>query len=349
MTEAHGSPTIVSSFLRSLLIYLKSRGIESRNLVEQLGISRKMLDNPDEEVELSILDAVWERAAKLTHDLRIGLHLGEKHDPGAIGIGGYLLQSSKTLGEAVENVCRYHDLISDILKVTLELSSAGMKIEFRANPEAVKSYPFGTGQLLESAMAFTTKALPGLALTDISPLRVKFTFPPPADVKEYERVFNSKLFFKQEENALIYDAEVHTLQVTSHNPSLFALFENHANAMIKLLQKQATASSKVRAIMLNHVRDKNLSIEMVAAELFLTPRTLQRRLEEENTSYQTLLDDVRADLARSYLRDLGLSGFETAILLGFSESSAFVKSFRRWTGMSPTQFRAAHQIAPRRL
>lgn len=196
-------------------------------------------------------------------------------------------------------------------------------------------------------MAFSIKALPGLSLTDIAPLRVTFTCSIPADLKEYERAFGTKLFFRQEENALIYDAKIHALPVTSHNPSLFTLFENHANSMIKLLQREANISSRTQVIMMNHIREKNLSINMVAAELYLTPRTLQRRLEEENTTYQSLLDRVQADLARSYLQHSSLSAFETALLLGFSESSAFVKSFRRWTGMSPMEYKAAHQSEKR--
>ncbi|HWO08502.1 MAG TPA: helix-turn-helix transcriptional regulator, partial [Polyangiaceae bacterium] len=78
---------------------------------------------------------------------------------------------------------------------------------------------------------------------------------------------------------------------------------------------------------------------LIARRLGLGERTLQRRLRDEGTSFAALLDEARAELARSYLGDSKLAIFEVAYLLGYSEPSAFNRAFRRWTGKSPREYR----------
>ncbi|MGA9526123.1 MAG: helix-turn-helix transcriptional regulator, partial [Myxococcaceae bacterium] len=81
------------------------------------------------------------------------------------------------------------------------------------------------------------------------------------------------------------------------------------------------------------------TLEAIASQLAITPRTLQRRLKEHGTTYQLLLEELRRELALRYLRDHGLEISEVAFLLGFSEPSAFHRAFRRWTGTTPLSFR----------
>ena len=191
-------------------------------------------------------------------------------------------------------------------------------------------------------MSFAARAFPHLARTEISLRKVTFSFLPPADLNEYKSAFSTKLFFNQEVNAMIYDATVRMLPIASSNPAVLALFENYANGLIEQLQKRRNVSSKAQVIIMKRIRDKNLNMNVVATELFMSPRTLQRRLDEEETSYQALIDKVRSELAQNYLQEMNLSALDTALLLGFSEPSAFVKSFKRWTGASPSQFKAVH-------
>ncbi len=87
------------------------------------------------------------------------------------------------------------------------------------------------------------------------------------------------------------------------------------------------------------LRKGETGLEHVAARLHVSSRTLQRRLSEHGTSYQELLDDVRVRLARAYLKDARLGVAEVAYLLGYSELRAFDRAFRRWTGLSPREFR----------
>jgi AraC-like DNA-binding protein len=110
-----------------------------------------------------------------------------------------------------------------------------------------------------------------------------------------------------------------------------------------MLKKQTDMSSQVKMVIMNRVRDERLSLQLVADELFMSARTLQRKLEREGTSFQILLDEVRQELAEDYLLRLGMSGTDTAFLVGLSEPSAFVRSFKRWTGLSPKEYQIQHK------
>ncbi len=105
-----------------------------------------------------------------------------------------------------------------------------------------------------------------------------------ADVSEYQRIFETSLWFEQDEDTLDYDDSACGLPVTFSNPTLHALFEKHAQTMLGMLKKQADISSKVKIVIMNHVRDEHLSLQMAADVLYMSARTLQRKLEREGTS-----------------------------------------------------------------
>lgn len=95
----------------------------------------------------------------------------------------------------------------------------------------------------------------------------------------------------------------------------------------------------MRSIITSEFRGGDPSLERVADQLGLTPRTLQRKLHEMGTSHNELLDQMRRQLAMRYLREREMAICEVAYLLGFSESSSFHRAFKRWTGVTPKEFR----------
>jgi AraC-like DNA-binding protein len=132
----------------------------------------------------------------------------------------------------------------------------------------------------------------------------------------------------------------------SLNPSADAalrrLLERYAAEQLAKIPTSARFSQRVRACILSMLPLGRLTADAVAARFSMSNRTLRRRLEEEATSYQEILDDVRAELARHYLTKEKRGIDEVAFLLGFSDPSAFTKAFRRWTGQTPADFVRVH-------
>ena len=121
------------------------------------------------------------------------------------------------------------------------------------------------------------------------------------------------------------------------------LAELNDQIMINYLAKldQDHITQKAKATIVDQLPSGSVTDETVARSLHMSSRKLQRQLKREGTTFNTLLNKVRQDLAQKYLREEDTSMTEIAFLLGFSESSAFSRAFRRWMGVSPTTFRKA--------
>lgn len=172
---------------------------------------------------------------------------------------------------------------------------------------------------------------------------VHFTHPKPQDTSEYERIFQSKVCFNQATNALIFDSDLLNTSVVEPNKNLLLMFEKNAQETLEALNNNNIYTNKVNEILLKEIqRGSCPSIETVAQKLFLSVRNLQLYLHKENTSYITLLKKIKKELAQNYLKDRNISIDEIAYILGFSETSAFHRAFKCWTGLTPSQFKNAN-------
>lgn len=129
------------------------------------------------------------------------------------------------------------------------------------------------------------------------------------------------------------------LPLKSPDPALVSLLEQHADRLLEQLPRQDEIVGQTRKAISRSLRDGEPSVERVGAELHLSPRTLQRRLQEADTSFRSELNLVRHELALSYLRDARLQIVDIAMLLGYSEHSAFTRAFKQWCGRSPQEAR----------
>lgn len=165
---------------------------------------------------------------------------------------------------------------------------------------------------------------------------VRFNYPEPAWGHIYRRYFRCPVYFDQPETALVGDPALAEYELPLANRLMAmsaerTLFENIPTRAIRLLPL------RLRRLLVRYY-GAFPSLERAASDLGMSGRTLRRKLAEDGTSYQQELDAVRQKLAREYFQRGGQSITELALMLGFSDSSAFAKSFRRWTGMSPSEF-----------
>jgi AraC-like DNA-binding protein len=155
------------------------------------------------------------------------------------------------------------------------------------------------------------------------------------------RVFGSVVRFGASESHLTFRTADLDAAVPSANPALLEVFERHATAIADRLDEYGPVGRRVVNVMANRVKGAAPTIDAVAMELAISTRSIQRALQEEGTSYQLLLDDVRRELAIRHLAVPGTSATQVAFLTGFSEPSAFARAFRRWTGSTPGAYCAS--------
>lgn len=269
---------------------------------------------------------------RATFPLRLARGIAPRH----FGVVGFAALACATLAEALQRLERYHRSVYDVNIAQVRPCPAGVCIEWgveRGRPGALVDET-AIAALVQLSRAFTGQALRAL--------EVDFVNPRPADVRPYEDFFGGIVRFGQPSTRVVLAARDLALPLRGADTALLALLDAQAEA---LLQQVAAVSGPVgvwRQALVGLIRSGRTQLADLAQHLQMSPRSLQRRLAEQGHSFQTLLGQTRQQLAEAYLRDASVELAEVALLLGYSEQSAFTRAFRHWTGLPPLQWRRQH-------
>ncbi len=326
--------TVSGSVLAQLFLYLESLQVDPDAFLRSLGIAPQTVRSPDAYLSVETYLRIQDEAAEYIHDPYLGLHMGEYVQPGSWSILGYLMMNCKTLGEAFEKSGRYHRIIGNMISARAELGLGSVRVIYFTPPHA----PPMSRHCFESAFVSSLRLARDLTGQAIAPLDVTFTWPEPQSRAEYERIFACPVRFGQKDNAMTLDMRIGKLPVRMANPALLEHFEKYAQDFLAQMEQNTVTTQAVTKIILARLDDESLSIEKVAREMALSVRTLQKRLQAEGVLFSDLLRDIRQRLAQKYLRE-GYSVEQITYLLGFSEPSVFRKSFKKWLGVTPKEYR----------
>ncbi|PKN85768.1 MAG: AraC family transcriptional regulator, partial [Chloroflexi bacterium HGW-Chloroflexi-7] len=190
----------------------------------------------------------------------------------------------------------------------------------------------------ESTFSSLVRMVRTLTGKNLNPSEVTFIYPKPDDTSEYERVFCCPVLFGYKENSMTVELALGKTPILMANPDLLAYFEKFAQDFLINIDRQKEFTKAVTKIILAHLDDETLTIQKVSREMALSVRTLQKRLEEEGVVFSDLLKEIREKLAKQYLRE-DYTVEQITYLLGFSEPSVFRKAFKKWSGVTPREYR----------
>ena len=283
--------------------------------------------------------ATWERmletASRHLGDPLLGLHLGQTSNMRHLGVLGLVLLASSNVGMALQRWERYQRLIFDVQPLVVRPAAPGLDLVWESAGQRV-------GRLVEeTGCVVAVQFCRSLVREAVSPLRVAFTFPAPTDARPYEEYFACPVLFGQVEQSIRVGLDLLALPLKSPDPDLIALLEKHADALLTKLPQEDDFVDKVRRQIPQLLREGEPDVARMSARLNCSARTLQRRLTAAGTSFREELNLVRQQLARAYLADPRLQIVEIALLLGYSEHSAFTRAYREWTGRTPMEERGA--------
>ena len=184
------------------------------------------------------------------------------------------------------------------------------------------------------AHAYARDAIPGWRL-----LEVLLPYPPPEEIDGYARFFGRSPRFGGGALALCFPSELLGRPLRRVDAKLASLLEQVVAGSLAKLPQAPGFAARVRHELSRALQDGQATLAQIATRMGITPRTLQRRLADEATTFQIMLDDCRRDLALPLLAGAELTLQEVAFALGFSEPSAFHRAFRPWTGTTPGEYR----------
>jgi AraC-like DNA-binding protein len=317
-------PTVVAAWTQLIVDYAAARGVDVRR--PDVDLSHRDLRVPSH-----LDDAIWQAADRALADDDLGVHLAESAvSAGSFGVVGYLVRTSATVGEALARSQAFHRLVKDRGRVELIETAAGAEVIDAPEPDRAQ-WPRAIAELSIANYVHLARAWTGRRVV---PREVRFQHARPRATRELERFFGCALRFDQPDNALVLGRDVLALPLCTAEPELGAYLESAAAARLAQLPAPSLVE-EVRAAIGDELRDGDVDIERIARRLAVTPRSLQRRLRDDGTSYRELVDAIRHKRAIELLQR-GVPYDAIAERLGFSEARAFRRAFRRWTGILPS-------------
>ncbi len=309
-------------------------GLEREELMRLAGFSQTELDDPDSRVPLSKIWTLWRVVIDRVDDPALGLHVGIETEVREVGLVGYAAYHSRTLTAALDRIARYSRIVNEalVLHMVDEGDRGKLFVEKAPRLDALR-HP------VDGRMASLTAVARELTGVDIAPLEVRLPYPVPSDASEHRRIFRCPVLFDQPESVLVFGRVDLDRPVVHADETLSGYLDKLAEDSLESLSESTTFKQRVRRAIWSELSGGKPNVRQIAMQLGVSPRTLQRRLEEENTSFAAELDSLRHEMASRLLLDRNLAVYEVAFLLGYSEPSTFYRAFRRWKRVSPHEYR----------
>jgi AraC-like DNA-binding protein len=327
--------TTSSSWAAGIVKALELEGLDCRVLFAQLGLDFSALDDPDARFTQDSMTRLWQLAVELSGNPAIGLNMAKVVRPASFHVVGYALMSSRTLKEGFERLVRYQRIIAESSDLSFRLLPEGYGLILTVHGDHLPP----TRHSAEASLACALSLCSWLTGRTIQPVRVLVQGEQPVNVEPYNVAFHAPLVFGAPCDALIFQREDMEAPLPTANEAMALLHDRFAGEYLARFS-ESRVTHKARQVLCRLLPQGEPKREMVAQALHLSQRTLQRRLQDEGTSFQTLLDDTRRELAEQYLAQPNMTLLEAAYLLGFADPSNFFRAFRRWFDTTPGEYRA---------
>lgn len=325
--------TVLSSWIRSICQTVRGYGIDPLPLMEQAGLDVKQLNIPDARYKVQGVRRLWQLIIHATGDRLIGLRVGQEIQASTLHGLGLAMMSSSSLSELLMLFIRYGKVISTTMQMSLEHNKNGTTLVLKT---IEGNEPMCAARL--ATIAFIYRQARSLSQHTIIPEFVSLTLPEGEDRHRLDDYFNTRVILGAERDAIAFRYGDTIEPYAGANAQLIAHNETLINQYLNQLARH-DFSTQVLAQIHALLAKGEPKLADIAALLNLTPRTLQRRLEEEGHTFNALLDNERKTLAHDLLAHTERSITEISFLLGFSDPSNFSRASKRWFGCSPIQHR----------
>ena len=325
--------TLSIVYVRALVEAVERAGVAKDELLSGSGLDAVMLDDTSRRVGAGEWNALLERALDRTEDLALGLHMGELASATTYGIPAHLVAHSGTMRDGLDALTRFYRLLSDTPLCELREDGARALLVHELIPGPPRIQRFQAELALVSFFRMVRYFGRGA-----TPHEVAFAYPAPHHRAEYTRVFEGRERFDRSFTGVAFDRRLLGSSQVNQDPDLLAALHTQAERRAALLDGAVAYAEKVRAYLVTQTNPGSCDMEMVAHAVGLSARSLRRRLGEEGASFADIVRGARAEVAKGLVLDDD-SIQRVASTLGFSDPSAFHHAFKKWTGMTPREYR----------
>lgn len=307
-------------------------GADPKDILKRAGLDAGVVNRPDEWISFRSVVIAYEIAATATGCGNFGIRLSEHRDLSFLGPIILIFRYSKDLEHGLTscmNYMRAHNTgYTPVLEVGRDTASWQLQMDDRLRPHA--------NQWIEESLLTAIK-VPRVFLGEDYLPKAVYLRHAPVDGTDYEKYFGTRIRFRAPFDGIILDRK----DLKSPNPiddqQVYGFLLEYLDS--RVLRSDEDLSAAVRSLLRKLIPTGKFSVDVLADQLGIHRRTLQRRLKLDGLTYAELLDESRSKMAQDYLSTRNLPMGNLAYMLGYADQSAFNHAFRRWYGMTPRQWR----------
>lgn len=319
--------------LAPIIAVLEQHGHRIEPLLAAAAIPRFAIEEPSYRIRFEQELAFIRAALTVLRLPAVGLEVGRQYNLALFGVLGLAASCAPTVRDLFRAVPSYPELAWGCIEQAAWREGDEEYVAFYTNEQVGDCAPF----FVERDTTATLNLIRQTLGEHIEPKMVRFAHLEPADRAAYERFFRCPLSFSAAVNEIRFPRSVWEAVPPQANAMAYRFFTNQCRRLCKVIDAPLSYADVVRARL--RAATPMPALRDLVAELYLTTRTLQRRLHEEGTDFSSLLTEIRIERAHELIAQGGMANDAIAHCLGFEDGSAFSRAFKTWTGQSPQAYR----------
>jgi AraC-like DNA-binding protein len=313
---------------------LRSLGANPADVLAGVGVDLALFNDPDNPIPFAVRSRLIRHCVEQTGCRYFGLLVGQQGGLHSLGLVGLVGRYSPDVGSALRSLVRYFHFHARGAVVALTLSEHTAMLSYDIYHVGVEA----ADQIGDGAVAVIFNILSDLCGADWKPVEIRFAHRRPDDVRPFQSFFQAPLNFDAEQNGVVFSADCLRRPLAGADAGL----RDQLQKQIEALEAKYgdDLREQVRAVLRTALITGHARADEIAALFSLHGRTFSRRLADCGTSFQALVDEGRFAIACQMLEHSDVEINQVAVMLEYADASAFARAFRRWSGVTPTQWRA---------
>jgi AraC-like DNA-binding protein len=329
-------PSATGGIARLACARLRELGKDVAAVLAEVGARPEQVNDDAIRLEVPKQIRILELASEELQDGLLGFHLARNFDFREIGLVYYVIASSERLADALLNGKRYCTIVNEGVRLNVKLDDRAAAIAL----DYVDVDRQSDRHQIEFWLVTLVRICRQVTDTRLAPRHLRIRHRRDETPAEMTSFFGCDVEFGAASDEIVFPGAVASLPIVGSDNYLNDLLLRYAEeALADRPQERASVRSAVERVLAQLLPHAKASASNVAKKLAFSGRTLSRKLHDEGVTFAEILDETRAALAKRYLAERDLPVSEIAWLLGFGEVSSFTHAFKRWTGMTPRQFR----------
>ncbi len=329
------SHTTIATWVSPILNAVKAFKA-SEEILQEVGIDADCIHDANQRIPLVKMKQLWELAAQVSNNDCIGLKVVEHATPNTFHALIYASMASGSIRESLQRLIKFGRVVSTASNFELQDSENVVKlILHEGDTQKINNH-----HAIDAFMYMIVKGARDSVNSNELVMGVKFKRPAPTDQQKHQQAFNCPISFNEDINEITFDKALVDQYIPSGNAELVRINEQILGEYLSRINKNDIVSN-IQSTLISLMPKGEVSRESIAHSLGISSRSLHRKLDDLGTNYKTILDDTRKHLALQYIKQSDLPITTIAFQLGFLNSGSFSRSFKSWTGSSPSEYRQA--------